>query len=224
MSESKDVHDDAVILPARRIEVCTIGEAWIAVSALILEGGIASTYDSRAIREVILPTLVVTRPSSDDALVKRYADAPRLAWMHENFTRFDRVVALGDADSYATRLRDYEHSGRNQVQWVIDRLRSDPLTRSATITTFQPLTDTSYIPCVSLIDFFMLGSELHVSCYAHSIDFGAKGYGNLVELASLQEEVAQALECGVGTLTMIIKSAHVYESDFEYMNGVLSAQ
>ena len=29
--------------------------------------------------------------------------------------------------------------------------------------------------------------------YAHSIDFGAKGYGNLVELASLQQHVAGQL-------------------------------
>jgi thymidylate synthase len=42
------------------------------------------------------------------------------------------------------------------------------------------LTDTSYIPCVSLLDFFLIDGALHLSCYAHSIDFGAKGYGNLV--------------------------------------------
>jgi hypothetical protein len=39
--------------------------------------------------------------------------------------------------------------GRDQVKWVVERLRSDPATRSATITTLQPLTDTTYVPCVS---------------------------------------------------------------------------
>jgi thymidylate synthase len=224
MSEFKEFRDDVVAFPSRRIEVPTIGEAWIGISALIMESGVEGSYDARTVREVLLPTLVVTVPSSDDEVVKRYADARRLAWMHENFTRYDRVAALGDADSYATRLRDYDHSGRDQVQWVIDRLRSDPLTRSATITTFQPLTDTSYIPCVSLLDFFLIDDALHLSCYAHSIDFGAKGYGNFVELASLLEEVSRNVECATGTLTMVIKSAHVYESDFAYMNGVLSTQ
>ena len=98
------------------------------------------------------------------------------------------------------------------------------MTRSATITTFQPLTDTTYIPCVSLLDFFLIDDALQLSCYAHSIDFGAKGYGNLVELARLQEEVAGELACTQGALTMIIKSAHVYESDFDYMNMVLATQ
>ena len=69
--------------------------------------------------------------------------------MHANFTEHAKVAALGDADSYATRLFDYEHSGRDQVAWVVDRLRRDPATRSAAITTFQPHTDASYIPCAA---------------------------------------------------------------------------
>jgi thymidylate synthase len=224
MSEFNDLRGDVAASPSRRIEVPTIGDAWIGISAVIMESGVESSYDALAIREVIMPTLVVTAPRSDDEVVKRYANAQRLEWMHENFTRYDRVTALGDADSYATRLRNYDHSGRDQIEWVINRLRSDPLTRSATITTFQPLTDTDYIPCVSLLDFFLIDNALHLSCYAHSIDFGAKGYGNLVELASLQEQIAREVGCAVGTLTMFIKSAHVYESDFAYMDAVLSTQ
>ena len=222
MSDAADTHDVATS-SAKRIDVTTIGEAWMQISAYIMEVGIDSSYDGLAIREVILPTLVVSQPRSDDEVVRRFADATRLAWMHDNFTRHDRVAALGDADSYATRLRDYARSGRDQVRWVIDRLRADPLTKSAAITTFQPLTDTSYIPCVSLLDFFLIDGALHLSCYAHSIDFGAKGYANLVELASLQEEVARELSVAVGTLTMIIKSAHVYESDFDVMQAVLAS-
>ena len=77
--------------------------------------------------------------------------------------------------------------------WVVDRLRRDPVTRSAAITTFQPHTDTSYIPCVSLLDFWLPDGAVELIAYAHSIDFGAKGYGNLVELAALQQHVARQL-------------------------------
>jgi thymidylate synthase len=57
--------------------------------------------------------------------------------------------------------------------------------------------------------------------YAHSIDFGAKGYGNLVELAALQQRVALALGRPVGRLVMIVKSAHFYETERAYIEGVL---
>jgi thymidylate synthase len=132
------------------------------------------------------------------------------------------VAALGDADSYATRLFDYEHSGRDQVAWVVDRLRQDPATRSAAITTFQPHTDTSYIPCVSLLDFWLPGGAVELVAYAHSIDFGAKGYGNLVELAALQHHVAGQLGRPAGRLLMTVKSAHVYETERAYVLDVLT--
>ena len=135
--------------------------------------------------------------------------------MRRNFTEPDDVPELGGARSYARRLRDYD--GRDQVAWVIERLRADPETRSATITTFQPLADTSYIPCVSLLDFWRAGDALELVVYAHSLDFGKKAYGNLVELARLQHEVAAAIGAPVGSLVIHAKSAHVYEPELEAM-------
>jgi thymidylate synthase len=139
---------------------------------------------------------------------------------------YDAVVAMRlafDENSYATRLFDYEHSGHDQVRWMIDRLRADPSSRSATITTFQPHTDTTYVPCVSMLDFWVPDGAVELIVYAHSIDFGAKGYCNLVELAWLQRHVADALGVPVGRLVMIIKSAHVYETERNYIEGVLAA-
>jgi thymidylate synthase len=201
----------------------TIGESWFAVAARIVATGVPSRYDGLPIREISLITLVVARPDPDDEIIAAHAEPARLAWMHANFTDDARVADLGDADSYATRLFDYEHSGHDQVAWVIDRLCADPSSRSATITTFQPHTDKTYIPCVSVLDFWLPDGALELVVYAHSIDFGAKGYGNLVELAALQRHVADALGVSVGRLVMIVKSAHVYDTELEYVKGVLAA-
>jgi thymidylate synthase len=205
------------------LHAATIGAAWLAVARRILADGIASRYDELPVREISHVTLAVDLPDPDDEIIARYAEPDRLAWMHANFTDHAAVPALGGADSYATRLFDYEHSGRDQVAWVIDRLRRDPATRSATITTIAPHTDTSYIPCVSLLDFWLPGGEVELVAYAHSIDFGAKGYGNLVELAALQQHVACQLGRPVGRLLMIVKSAHVYETEHADMRDVLAA-
>jgi thymidylate synthase len=204
------------------INTSTIGEAWIAVCQRIVELGADGLYDGLPIREIIMVTLTIADPRGNDPSIERLAGSNRLAWMRTNFANTQPVEALGDADSYATRLRDYEHSGRDQVQWVIDRLQADPLTRSATITTLQPLSDTTYVPCVSLLDFFLVDERLELIVYAHSIDFGTKGFANLAELARLQEEVAEALGSGVGTLTMVVKSAHVYTTEIGYVESVLS--
>jgi len=197
------------------LETRTLGEGWLEVSRRILEAGADATYDSLVTKELALVTLVVAGPDPEDELIASLADPEWLDWMRRNFTEPDDVAELGGARSYARRLRDYD--GRDQVAWVIEKLRADPETRSATVTTFQPLVDTTYIPCVSLLDFWITSGKLELVVYAHSLDFGKKAYGNLVELARLQHEVAAAVGVPVGPLVIHAKSAHVYEPEFEAM-------
>jgi thymidylate synthase len=206
-----------------RIEAMTLGEAWIAIAAAILKGGVVGSWEGLPIVEVFRVTLDVHSPTVEDPIIAQHGDPERLAWMHANFTDHSRVAELGDSDSYATRLFDYAHTGRDQIRWVIDRLRANPWTRDATITTFQPLTDTSYIPCVSLLDFWLVKGDLLFAAYAHAIDFGTKGYANLVELAALQARVAEDVGVGVGTLTMTVKSAHIYETELGLMRRIIAA-
>jgi len=203
-----------------RIAVMTLGEAWLAIAAAILTDGVVGSWEGLPIVEVFRATLDVHSPRVDDPIIAQHGDPERLAWMHANFTDHARVVEFGEADSYATRLYDYAHAGRDQVRWVIDRLAANPWTRDATITTFQPLTDTTYIPCVSLLDFWLVKGNVQLAIYAHSIDFGTKGYANLVELAALQARVAADLGAGVGTLTMTVKSAHIYQTELDLMRRI----
>jgi thymidylate synthase len=203
------------------LESETLGEAWLLVAREILESGVAATYDGEATRELGLLTLVVERPASDDPIIARLGDADWLAWMHENFFVQKDVAELGGAQSYAVRLFNYESAGRDQIAWVIERLRDDPECRSATITTFQPLTDTTYVPCVSMLDFWLPAGRLELVVYAHSLDFGKKAYGNLVELARLQKYVARELAVEPGRLVVNAKSAHIYEPEWEQMARIV---
>ncbi|HEV2216173.1 MAG TPA: thymidylate synthase [Candidatus Dormibacteraeota bacterium] len=205
------------------METATLGEAWIGVADAILQDGRAGSWEEQPILELLQLTLDIRAPAVDDPIVAEYGDPERLAWMHANFIDHSRVAELGDSDSYASRLYDYAHAGRDQVRWVIDRLAANPSARDATITTFQPLTDTSYIPCVSMLDFWIANDELQLAVYAHSIDFGTKGYANLVELAALQARVAGELGVTVGALTMTVKSAHIYETDRDLMREIVFA-
>ena len=75
---------------------------------------------------------------------------------------------------------------------------------------------------VSLLDFWLPDGAVELIAYAHSIDFGAKGYGNLVELAALQQHMVGRLGRPAGRLLMVVKSAHVYETERAYLLGVLA--
>jgi thymidylate synthase len=205
------------------LEAPTLGEGWLCASRAILERGAVARYDDQPTRELALLTVAVEQPSSEDPVIAQLGDAAWLAWMHDNFFVQKDVPELGDAKSYAVRLFNYAGAGRDQIAWVVERLRADPEARSATITTFQPLTDTAYVPCVSMLDFWLPGGALELVVYAHSLDFGKKAYGNLVELARLQEHVAAELGVAVGRLVVHAKSAHVYEPELELMAGLAQA-
>jgi len=206
-----------------RVEARTIGDAWIAIASTILKDGVAGDWEGAPIVEVFRALLEVRSPTVDDPIIAEHGDPERLAWMHANFNDRFRVAELGDSDSYATRLYDYAHTGRDQVRWVTERIAANRSTRDATITTFQPLTDSSYVPCVSLLDFWLLNGALQLEVYAHGIDFGTKGYANLVELAALQARVARDLDAPAGALTMMVKSAHIYVPELDTMRRLVQS-
>jgi len=216
-------HTTSDMSVAARVEAMTLGEAWIGIASVILKEGIVGSWEGLPIVEVFRAVIEVRSPTVDDPVIAQHGDPERLDWMHANFTDRSRVAELGGSDSYATRLYDYAHVGRDQIRWVIERIAANPSTRDATVTTFQPLTDTSYVPCVSLLDFWVLNGALQLEVYAHAIDFGTKGYANLVELAALQARVAGDLGVSVGTLTMSVKSAHIYETEVGAMRRILAA-
>ena len=195
------------------IEERSLGDAWLEACRRILDDGVDAIYDGAPMRELPHLTLRISQPNPGDAPITELGDPESLDWMRRNFEDVDDVAELGGARSYARRLRDYE--GLNQVAWVIERLRSDPATRSATITTLQPLTDTTYVPCVSVLDFWRANDALELVAYAHSLDFGKKAYGNLVELSRLQDEVGVAVGAPAGMLVVHAKSAHVYAAEYE---------
>ena len=205
------------------VEARTLGDAWLEVARRILDSGDDASWGGAPTREVPHLAIVVEEPDPADALIAELGDPAWLRWMHANFFEAHPVSELGGADSYATRLFDYEHSGRDQLAWVVERLRADPECRDATITTFQPHTDMTYIPCVSLLDFWLRGGALELVVYAHGLDFGKKAYGNLVELAALQARVAAELGAGSGRLVLYVKTAHVYEPELELMRDLSSS-
>ncbi len=201
----------------RTLSAPTLGEAWLATAALILREGRDARWGPDPTREIALLTIVVEEPDPDDELIGRLGDPAWLAWMRANFREPGVVAELGGADSYASRLRDYAGTGRDQVGWLVARLAADPGARDATITTFQPTTDTTYVPCISIIDAWAPDGRVELVVYAHSLDLGKKAYANLVELAALQREIAAGVALPTGGLVVHVKSAHIYEPELDAM-------
>ena len=144
-------------------------------------------------------------------------------WTVRNFTVQEEAPELHHENSHASRL--YAYMGqKNQVEWLIERLKSNPAARSATITMFEPLTDEGYIPCVSLLDFQKTDRKLDMTAYCRALDFGCKAYVNLVMLHLIQKEIAEKVGIPCGKLILIVKSAHFYLHDREKVLAIIEKE
>ncbi len=203
----------------------SLGAVWVRVLAEIENNGAAAIYTDNAgeqadAKELFDVTAEVQNADLPDAIIERHKVREEYDWMVRNFTVQGEVPELHHENSYASRL--YSYMGKkNQVDWLVDRLRSNPTTRSAAITMFEPLTDEGYIPCVSLLDFQENAGQLNMTAYCRALDFGCKAYVNLVMLRLIQNDIAEKVGMNCGKLTLLVKSAHFYLRDRDKVLKIL---
>ena len=200
-----------------------IGEAWVAVIKKIMQLGREVKEGSECYKElkgVIFCISCVENHENTDMILNKYGDSQIIQWMKDNFELVQSVKELHNANSYAARLYNYGGS-KNQIQWIIDKINNKKNVRSATITTFEPLTDIGYIPCISLLDFDNNDDILDVYVYARALDFGEKAYANMLCIRDLLEKVASNTNCSMGNIHFICKSVHVYDYDYDKINRIL---
>ena len=195
----------------------SLGALWLKVLNELETKGVETVYtdnagESAEVKELLYLTAEVQDATLPDAIIEKHKVQAEYDWMVRNFTVQGEVPELHHENSYASRL--YSYMGRkNQVEWLVDRLRKNPSTRSATISMFEPLTDEGYIPCVSLLDFQETDGQLNMTAYCRALDFGCKAYVNLVMLHLIQQGIAEKVGVPCGKLILFVKSAHFYMRD-----------
>jgi thymidylate synthase (methanogen type) len=203
----------------REVSRKTAGEAWIETCRAIIDEGVPIKDGNENLREATDMFIVIENPQESDAIIQKYGDKAAIDWMLSNFFEQKIVPELKNSSSYAIRLFNYD--GRDQIKWVVDKLKEKPETKSATITTLMPNTDKGYIPCVSMLDFKIRSGRLVLNAFCRSIDFGAKAYANMIALARVQDMVAKQVGVDKGQMIMHIVSAHIYEKDQGKIKSVL---
>ena len=206
----------------------SLGTLWLKVLNELETEGAETVYtdnagESAAVRELLYLTAEVQDAALPDAIIEKHKVQAEYDWMVRNFTVQEQVPELHHENSYVSRLYSYMGQ-KNQVEWLIGRLKSNPAARSATITMFEPLTDEGYIPCVSLLDFQKTGGKLDMTAYCRALDFGCKAYVNLVMLHLIQKEIAEKADIPCGKLILIVKSAHFYKRDREKVLAIIDKE
>ena len=200
----------------------TIGKAWVCLAEEVLSKGIERHRDGEVYTELKGITYSVSGKCSNDSIINEYGDKSKIQWMLNNFEVLHPVKELNNANSYASRL--YNYCGiKNQISWVVDKINSHRFTRSATITTLEPLTDIHYIPCISMLDFDIEEDSINLYVYSRGLDFGNKAYGNMICLTDILKMVATKTGMVIGKVNFICKSIHIYDMEYSEMRHIIKS-
>lgn len=197
------------------IDSDTLGVAWIKSIYVVLRHGKWIKDDSEKLIEFRNLYLKIKNIDELDPIIKRYADQNRIDLMKLKYKSCD--IISNYKVSYGKLL--YDNQGVNQIEWVINRLKYKPETKSATICLHIP--GRQNLSCLSILDFKLRENLLYMNAVYRSQNIFASQFGNLIALNEIQKYVANHISYKIGYLNLIILSAHIYEHDIDKAEKVI---
>ncbi len=119
--------------------------------------------------------------------------------------------------TYGERLNAWGTEVINQIEYVIEKLKSDPNTRRAVATTWDPRKDevVDEVPCLNHFVFMAREDCLDLSVMIRSNDMYGAWLANVYALGELLTHVSERTNMDTGTVTTLSVNAHIYKHDWE---------
>lgn len=193
------------------------GQAWQKIVKEVVKFGSIVNDDKGRIKESLDFIVLVESIEQNDPIVKRYGNQKMISWMLNNFDKITPIDGWGY--SYGQRL--YDFAGVDQIKSVISKLKSNPESKSATVSLMLPPADLRHTPCIIAIDFKIRDKKLIVTSFFRSQDVGKKFYADAIAINSITMKIARALSIKHKEFLFFIKSAHIYLSDIETLKSTL---
>lgn len=197
------------------IHEATEGKAWIAAMRMIMQRGRNIWDENVPLREIQNLYFTIEKIDEADSILEKYADKNRILLMKEKYATCGLV---GDYKiDYGSYI--YDNNGVNQIDWIINRIKTKPETKSATITLHKP--GENMLACLSMIDFKYREDMLNMTVIYRSQNIFWSHPGNMLALHRIHQDVADSLGYKLGKIELIVISAHIYASDFENVDYIL---
>lgn len=226
-------------------ECPTVSQALPIIMSDLLEYGAEVGSRNGRVKELLNTQIVITDPVRREILsINRkanvFAQIAETMWVLSGRTDIEWLSA------YLPRARDYSDDGEHwragygkrirhwgcteydpgldQLRYVVNTLRADPLSRQAVIAIWEPVVDTTPgkdKACNTFLQFQSRGGALYLTVNVRSNDvmWGWSGI-NAFEWSTLQEMVASILGISVGELVFNIGSLHLYEQHWDKARAI----
>ncbi len=130
----------------------------------------------------------------------------------------------GIAYTYGQRLRD--HDGVDQIQNIIDLIKTRPFSKKMVAFTAKIKEDWSVVnrgdtPCLTQILCSIQDGKLFMTTHFRSQDMVHGWPRNVFSLRKLQKLISDESGVAMGAFVMITHSAHIYSDDYELVEKIL---
>ena len=212
----------------------TVLEAWTkAVDRIMRYGTDKKTEYGHQQKELHLVSWTIENENVEDFhmgdLPKKVSD--HIGLDEESRIHYKQIFMSGVkpknvAYTYGNRLFDFP-GGINQIEFIIKKLKEDPVTRRAFATVYAPAVDTHHSspPCMSLMQ--ILSTEknvLNMFVTFRSHDIFKAAIPNAYGLLCLHKHICDEVGLKIGSLTIQSQSAHIYDEDWNMAGDLLKCQ
>lgn len=228
--------EDQLKYPQLNKQIVVMPRAFKKTALKILELGVSASPRGLNTIEMINATLMVRDPV--DRVITDAGRKINFAFALAEWIAF--MKGIDDINFFTTFIKDYtqyssdgQHldgaygprvhnvlEGTNQINDVINKLKSDMTTRQAVMTIYDSEDLTSgrggiNIPCTLSIQFLVRDNLLYTITNMRSSDL-IKGFTyDMFVFTMLQEYIARQLDLGLGAYIHNSGSLHLYEQDYE---------
>lgn len=189
----------------------TPGVLWKEAASEVYTNGCDIKDGEKNLKELLNVYITCEQPTKNDGIIETYADKSMIDWMLDNFLEQAPVLDWG----YSYGKRFFNNHGINQVENIINKLKKNPDSKSATINLMDVEEDQKHVPCICTIDFKMRNGTLNATAFFRSQDAGKKLYADIISIGKIMEMIADEIGSEVGQLNILIASLHIYEEDLE---------
>jgi thymidylate synthase len=204
----------------KQVSAQSLGECWVACIDYVLRNGNSHNDEDVAIRESLGLSVHISSPQCQDVLIDAVGDR---SVIERTLAKFSKGVEMPERPfTYGSRI--FDNSGVNQFEWMVQRLMSKRETKSATIGLLIPGSEAANLPCLTTIDAKIRGNKLDLHFFFRSQNIFGRQYANLLALARLQKDIADACGIGVGALRGFVSSAHIYEFDLQQARRIVAGE